>query len=313
MYSSFVGHLECPVLAVDLAADLVADPGETAMRGLLYAPPAAPGDEPSLHAFALARAETGNGFDPGPWRALLAGAGLPWPEIVLASALEDGADTSLPGAAGVGSRSGVCGRLWNLSRSGGASAGQGGIGVASLMAEPAGEDMLRLCAIQRITGYPALDSSAAFLLGLLAEPAVSGRSRREGVTLLFAGRHTVRAGLVFQDRVLGFFELPAERVLPADGSEPSVLLHCLEDFRLGWLPKERAAELGGFAAVVPALPGEAEGFRPLFVTGPCADRLEGRGRIVGDSEHRAVNNCRGLLYGYARLLEERAASAVPGR
>ncbi len=304
MYSSFVGHLESPVLAVDI--------GGRTMRGLMHAPGAVPGDEPALRAFALACAETGAGFTPEPWRALLAEAGLPWPEVVLVSALEDGVDASLPGAAnGREARSGVCGRLWNLSRSDGVSAGQGGIGVASLMAEPAGGDMLRLCAIQRITGYPVLDSSAAFLLGLLAEPAVSGRSHREGVTLLFAGRHAVSAGLVFQDRVLGFFELTAERVLPSDGSEPSVLLHCLEDFRLGWLPKERAAELGGFAAVVPALPGEAEGFRPLFVTGPCADLLEGRGRIVGDAEHRAVNNCRGLLYGYARLREERAAPAVP--
>ena len=299
MYSSFVGHLECPVLAVDI--------GCRTMRGLVHAPAAVPGDEPALHAFALPCAETGAGFTPGPWRALLAEAGLPWPEVVLASALENGADASGV-AGGQGARSGFCERLWNLSRSDGVSVGQGGIGVASLMAEPAGEDMLRLCAIQRITGYPVLDSSAAFLLGLLAEPVVSGRSHREGVTLLFAGRHTVSAGLVFQDRVLGFFELPAERVLPADGSGP--LLHCLEDFRLGWLPKERAAELGGFAAVVPTLPGEAEGFRPLFVTGPCADMLEGRGRIVGDAEHRAMNNCRGLLYGYARLREERAAPAV---
>lgn len=298
MYSSFAGHPECPVLAVDI--------GGRTMRGLVHAPATVPGDEPALHAFALARAGIGIGFDLELWRALLAEAGLPWPEVVLVSALENGAAASGV-AEGQGARSGVCERLWNLSGSGGASAGQGGIGVASLMAEPAGEDMLRLCAIQRITGYPVLDSSAAFLLGLLAEPAVSGRSHREGVTLLFAGRHTVSAGLVFQDRVLGFFELPAERLLPADGSEPSALLHCLEDFRLGWLPKERAAELGGFAAVVPALPGEAEGFRPLFVTGPCADMLEGRGRIVGDAEYRAANNCRGLLYGYARLREERAA------
>ena len=298
MHSSFVGRLECPVLAVDLD-------GRT-MRGLLRVPGAVAEDEPALHAFALPRA--GTEFAPEPWRDLLAEAGLPWPEVVLVSALEDDAGVSPSGAAGGrGPRPGFCERFWNLARFGGVN----GIGVDSLMAEPAGGDMLRLCAIQRITGYPVLDSSAAFLLGLLAEPAVNGRSRREGVTLLFAGRHTVSAGLVFQDRVLGFFELPAERVLPADGSEPSVLLHCLEDFRLGWLPRERAAELGGFAAVVPALPGEAEGFRPLFVTGPCADLLEGRGRIVGDPEHRAVNNCRGLLYGYARLREERAAFAAP--
>ena len=299
MYSSFVGHLECSVLAVDLNGRI--------MRGLLRAPGDVPGGGPALHAFSLASAGAEAGFEPGPWRSLLAGAGLPWPEVVLASALEDGVEVSLSGVAdGREARSGVCERLWDLSRSG------NGVGAASLMAEPAGEDMLRLRAIQRITGYPVLDSSAAFLLGLLAESGINGRSRREGVTLLFAGRHTVSAGLVFQDRVLGFFELPAERVLPADGSEPSVLLHCLEDFRLGWLPRERAAELGGFAAVVPALPGEAEGFRPLFVTGPCAAMLEGRGRIVGDSEHRATNNCRGLLYGYARLREERAALAVSG-
>ena len=168
--------------------------------------------------------------------------------------------------------------------------------------------MLRLRAIQRIIGNPVLDSSAAFLLGLLASPGVTERSYREGVTLLFAGRHVVSAGLVFQDRLLAFFALPTDRGLPPDGSTPSLLLHCLEEFRLGWLPKERAAELGGFVDAPSALPPEAEGFRPLFVAGPCAALLEKHGRIVGTPEDRAMLNCRGLLHGYARMCAEGAGS-----
>ena len=293
MHSAFIDHIDRPVLAVDI--------GGRTMRGLLHAPGAAPGEKSGPHALALPAPSADAEFNPKPWLSLVAGEGLPRQEAILVSALEPDRAHSLAGKAdGRGPRVRLGGRLWDLARS-------GGVGIGSLMAGPLTEDMLRLGAIQRITGYPVLDSAAAFALGLMADSGVSGRARREGVTLLFAGKHTVSAGLVFRDRLLGFFELPAQKLLPPDGSEPSLLLTCLEEFRLGWLPKERAAELGGFSDVALSLPPEAEGFRPLFVTGPRAVLLEGRGRLVGGPDDMALNNCRGLLYGYARLLEEQAA------
>lgn len=291
MHSAFVDPIDCPVLAVDI--------GGRTMRGLLHAP----GEKSGPHAVSVPFPAPDAGFDPEPWLSLLAEKRLPRPEAILVSALEpDCARSSAGGAGDRGPRVRLGGRLWDLARS-------GGVGIGSLMGGPLKEDMLRLGVIQRITGYPVLDSAAAFVLGLLAESGVSGRARREGVTLLFAGRHTVSGGLVFRDRLLGFFELPAGTVLPPDGSVPSLLLTCLEEFRLGWLPKERAAELGGFSDVALSLPPEAEGFRPLFVTGPRAALLEGRGRLVGGTDDMALNNCRGLLYGYARLLEEKNAPA----
>ena len=298
MHNTFVDRLNFPVLAVDI--------GGRIMRGLLHAPGAALGEQggPARHAFALPLSPSEADFSLDLWKSLLAGTGLPRPEAILVSALEpDSARSPADRTDGRGPRVRLGGRLWDLARS-------GGVGVGSLMSGPLKEDMLRLGAIQRITGYPVLDSAAAFVLGLLADSGVSGRARREGVTLLFAGRHTVSAGLVFRDRLLGFFELPAEKMLPPDGREPSLLLTCLEEFRLGWLPKERAVDLGGFSDVAPSLPPEAEGFRPLFVTGPRAALLEGRGRMVGGPDDMALNNCRGLLYGYALMLEEQAA---PGR
>lgn len=292
MRDSFAGFPDHSVLAVDI--------GDRAMRALLHTPGAVPGEKNGPHAFILPAPPPDSAFSPEPWLSLADKAGLPRPEVILVSALEpDPAASPACGKENRGPRVRLGGRLWGLARS-------GGIDMASLMAAPVRDDLLRLGAIQRITGYPVLDSAAAFVLGLLSDSAVSRRARREGVTLLFAGHYTVSAGLVFQDRLLGFFELPAGRMLPPGTSEPSSLLTCLEEFRLGWLPEERAAELGGFSDVAPDLPPEAEGFRPLFLTGPRAALLEGRGRMTGSAEDMALTNCRGLLYGYALLLEQRA-------
>ena len=240
----------------------------------------------------------GADFNTVAWRSLLAMAGLPQPKAILVSALERGRAFSPRGKAGGGMfRPALGGFFFGLSR-------YGERNIASLLNSPLSDDMLRLRAIQRITGNAVTDCSAAFILGLLSTPGIAGRSCREGVVLLFAGKHFVSAALVFQDRLLSFFELPADKVLPSGAQDVSLLLHILEDFRLGWFPGELAAKLGGFVDAVPALPAEAEGFRPLFIAGPEAALLEGHGQRVCSHEDSALTACRGLLYGYARLRGE---------
>ena len=307
-------HLDCPVAAGGCAAAIEAHLASGAGLSLHPETAATLGPEadwpetlragvahrPSVQAVVLRDA----GFSPLLWRSLLAGLGLPLPDVVLAGALER--DSVFPAW-----NEAECGRprsrerLWSLSRS-------GGIAVSELAAAPAREDLLRLRAIQRITGYPALDSSAAFLLGLLSMPGVRERSYRQGVTLLFMGKTVISAGLVFQDRLFGFFELPADRLWPKDAPEPALLLTCLEEFRLGWLPKEMAARLGGFADSALALPPEAEGFRPVYATGPHASLARTIGQIPGTPEDIALNNCRGLIHGYARMRAKTASLGVGG-
>ena len=313
----FADPLDHPVLAVDI--------GSRTTRALLHVPGGRSGKKgvAARYAFALPSSERMHapgaapedlcpsvgippseaGFNRDLWCSLPGMIGLPQPEAILVSALECGGVFPSGSDGCQGARCRLGGQLWGLSRS-------GGIGVGSLVAAPLGKEMLRLRAIQRITGYPVLDSSAAFVLGLLAVPGIAERSYREGLTLLFAGGDSVSAGLVFQDRLLAFFELSADRVLPPDGGAPSLLLNCLEEFRLGWLPKERASQLGGWVDAVPALPPEAEGFRPLFVVGSRASLLEKHGRLIETPEDRGMNNCRGLLYGYARLREDTSASGL---
>lgn len=245
-----------------------------------------------------AESVSGADFNMVAWRSLLAMGGLPQPGAILVSALERGPIfSSFSGAANGLSRATLGPSFFGLSRFGGRR-------IASLLCPPLSEEMLRLRAIQRMTGNAVTDCSTAFILGLLSIPGITERSYREGVVLLFAGKHFVSAALVFKDRLLGFFELPSGRVLPSGGRDLSRLLQILDDFRLGWFPGELAAKFGGFVDTVSALPAEAEGFRPLFITGPGAAFLEGHGQIVCAQEDIALTDCRGLLYGYARLREE---------
>ena len=193
-----------------------------------------------------------------------------------------------------------CLKPYGLARS-------GGLPLAALMPEKADEEMLRLCKIQRITGFPVLNETAATILGLLAAPGVLARSCRQGVTLVDMTENHVLAALVYQERLLGLLELPWEKI-PSGPVGKAVLLDCLEEFRFGWLPDERARELGGYVDCAALLPPEAEGFRPIFASGRNAFLLEGCARIMDSPDDSALVACRGLLFGYARLL----ASTLPG-
>ena len=137
---------------------------------------------------------------------------------------------------------------------------------------------LRPEAIRRMTGFPErqstdADARFAFIPELMARPDLAERSLRQGITLLFLDAQGVLAALVFEDRLFGLLCLPF-------GQKIDVLVSLLDDFRLGWLPPEQAQTLSGHVWRPLELPAEAEGFAPMFATGPLAWRMQSRARIL---------------------------------
>ena len=231
--------------------------------------------------------------DPALWRTLMDLCGLPQPEITLVAAFEHG-------------------RLLDREKTPDAlpplflklmQNRVDGLALDSLMSREEGAGVLRLSAIRRMTGFPVLDSSFAFILGLMALPALAGRALRQGVTLLHLDSQRLLAALVFQGRLLGLLHLPMRELCRESGAfSPERLLGLLEDFRLGWLPVEKTGELGGAVWRPAHLPPEAEGFAPMFASGPHAHLLDGRVRVLDAREANEMNICRGLLYGYDTML-----------
>ncbi len=224
-------------------------------------------------------------FDPDVWPAFASLAGLPRPETILVAAVHDDAPPDESGDAFPGFPA-----ARQLAETRGA-----GLELRFLPhCSPPGR-FLRLQAIRGITKFPVMDRFSAFLLGLYSLPAVSGRCGREGAVLLHMGAHKVRAGLVYRDRLFGVFERPA---VHRDGVPG--LLADLDSFRLGWLAPEKMRAEGGYAAFADPLPADAEGFRPLFVTGRRAELLNGRGIMASPCGDRMMSVCWGLLYGWSR-------------
>lgn len=285
-----------PVLAVELAPD--------ATRALLRVP----GNSADL-SFMLPdedRLAGPSGPDsPAFWNGLCALAGLPRPGRVLVCAdTPHGPDSQGPPL------------LHRLIE----EADPGGLPVDALARPCSFSGLLRLCAIQRMTGTAAADISTAFALGLLSQPGLRSRAFRQGMTLLYLDGQRIFAALLFRDAFHAFCEL----ALPEPGSVDPIgmaagsgasgdpasapdmphILKLLEDFRLGWLPAEQAEAQGGRVCRVPQLPAEAEGFKPLIAAGPGAALLKGRARVVEDGNGTLA--CRGLLYGWSEF----AAQAV---
>jgi hypothetical protein len=133
---------------------------------------------------------------------------------------------------------------------------------------------------------PDADAHFAFIPELMARPDLVERSLRQGITLLFLQTRGVLAALVFKDRLFGLLHLPFGPKFPggcedsSDAFSPDVLSSLLDDFRLGWLPQEKAQNLGGHVWRPIELPAEAEGFAPMFAAGPLARRMQGRARIL---------------------------------
>ena len=142
--------------------------------------------------------------------------------------------------------------------------------------------MLHPSAIRRMIGLPKTDAICAFIPELMARQDLAERSFRQGITLLFLHKDNVLAALVFKERLFGFLHLPFGLALSGDVDDfsPALLLGILEDFRLGWLPPEKARALGGYVWRPTELPAEAEAFAPIFATGPLARCMHGYARIL---------------------------------
>lgn len=177
--------------------------------------------------------------------------------------------------------------------------GERGLRPESLFPDKASGGILRLCTIGRITNASAMDRSFAFVAGMLSLPSVAARSRREGVLLLHAGRRRLTAALVFQERLFSLLEMPLEFFTrAARAGEMPTLSQWLDDFRLGWLPPESACAQGGLVCRSEALPPEAEGFRPAFITGENAFLLAKYGQELRDGFRSGMVRCRGLLWAF---------------
>lgn len=229
---------------------------------------------------------------PSFWHNLLEASGLPRPERILACATEYGRPLG-----GTTPRPLVSALEALFAKHG------GGIPLPELAKANIRPEMLRLSSIQRMTGFSALDSAFAFVLGVLALPVAAGRSQREGVVALHADNEFLRAALIYRGCLFALLELPARALTGKDNTknhpDREELGAWLDDLRLGWLPPEKATAKGGFLCRAEALPAEAEGFRPLFITGPNAFLLEGFGQQTdSDIETAKRNNCRGLLRAY---------------
>ena len=269
----------------DYAALLSATPGRTESLGIRVSP------EPACDALILESRD----ISPEQWSSLMQTAGLPRPKAIFTCADESGYPLDAP-----------CPRplapwlpeLFARNK-------DNGIPLADLSCPQSGAHMLRLSTIQRITGFPVLDSAIAFIFGMASLPGVASRSQREGVTLLHMGRRFILAALLYRERLFALLELPvggknecgATFAHPSQQREqlkPQELMLWLDDLRLGWLPKEKATMRSGLLYRAENFPPEAEGFRPLFIAGQNALSLAGLGRIM-DSGHEVPLNCRGLL------------------
>lgn len=148
-------------------------------------------------------------------------------------------------------------------------------------------------------GALALPRAAAALLGLMSCPEAARRSLREGVIALLARKRRLDAFLIYRGRLFGAYAQPLAG--PEDGdaalADRARTATLLDELRLGWLPAEMVAPLGGAAVVMP-LPPEAEGFRPAFAAGPDAPRWREWARVLESPLPGCADVC---LWGLAGL------------
>jgi uncharacterized protein (DUF1786 family) len=189
-------------------------------------------------------------YDPGFWRAFLAAAGLPEPDVALAAAQDHGLHP------GKSSREGRF-QLWErfLRQAGGRPEG--------LVYDTPPPELTRLAVLQEsIGGGPVADTAAVAILGALTDPVVAARSRETGVTLVNMGNSHIVAALLFRRRIHGIYEhhtgLPSAEELWAD----------LARFRRGAMPGTEVFDKGGHGCLTLDLPQEAGLFPYTSVIGP---------------------------------------------
>ena len=196
-------------------------------------------------------------YEPGFWKALLAAASLPEPELVMACAQDHGLHP------GKSSREGRF-RLWErfLRESGGRP--------EALVYDAPPVELTRLAVLQRaIGGGPVSDSAAAAVLGMLSDPGIKARTGETGVMLVNVGNSHTVAALVYRQRIYGIYEhhtgmLPAEEVWTD-----------LERFRRGALTNAEVFDKGGHGCLTLERPSEAGIFPYTSVIGPKRAMLTG--------------------------------------
>ncbi len=256
--------------------------GKAIHNALLFSPGESPRTAPR---FVLPAAPPNRLF----WQDLCRAAGLPSPGLLAAAAQDDGF-VDVPGA-NPGQVSGFTARWSALAH----RHAQEGIPPEALVYAAAPAALPRLAALQAATGGPVAEHGAALLLGLLALPEIAERSYRQGVLLIAADSNRLTASLVFQERILGVYERSSSRL------DPSRLARDVEEFRLGWLPDEQVRQTGGHGCFILELPPEAEGFKPIYITGPQRYALHGMGNIAAPYDDCNQTACFGLLHGLGCL------------
>jgi len=112
------------------------------------------------------------------------------------------------------------------------------------------------------------------LIELASSERVASRRVRQGVTLIYACDEGFFTMLVYQEQCWGLFAHRADCDIPT-------FLDDLKEFRFGWLPHEVVLKQGGMGSVFAgAMPAEAEGFMPTFITGSKKDTLKGQGILI---------------------------------
>jgi uncharacterized protein (DUF1786 family) len=196
-------------------------------------------------------------YEPGFWKAFLAAASLPEPELVLACAQDHGLHP------GKSSREGRF-KLWEkfLREADGRP--------DALVYETPPVELTRLAVLQQsIGGGPVADSAAAAVLGLLTDPVIKARAAETGAMLVNIGNSHTLAALVFRDRIHGIYEHHTGMLSPEE------VWADLERFRRGALPNAEVFDRGGHGCLTLPLPGASCIFPYTSVIGPKRALLTG--------------------------------------
>ncbi len=231
-------------------------------------------------------------FDPGFWRTFLAGAGLDYPDLILAAAQDHGFHPQESNRVGRF-------RLWRdfLLQAKGKP-------EALVFAHPP-EQLTRLRTLtSRIGSGLVADTGAAAVLGALYDSEVRQRQRQEGVCVVNVGNSHVLGFLLFQDQILGVYEQHS------NGRHPEEVLADLTLFRQGRLSHEQVMGQHGHGCLTLDLPAEAQGFAPTYVLGPRRALLKDSGAtFLAPGGDMMLAGCFGLLQGW-KYFRENAGKKV---
>ncbi len=225
---------------------------------------------------------SGSDIVPGKWAEFCALISVPMPKVILVAAgesfkkLDQSASTAALGQ-----------MVYDC-----ACVSSTGISLSSLFYTTVPGRLQHLASIQSVSNGPVAEAFSATLMGFLTQPVVHMRQLRQGVLLVKVGQTMVRAALVYAGKVFGYLEVPVANITLEE------LVKDLESFRLGWLPVEKMVMQGGFVSLCPDLPADAEGFKPMYITGAKAAWLSKHGAVLQQFGDTVSTGLWGLLNAY---------------